>query len=130
MPRAAVALPGLDPEHEWQAALCVRLPAETIEFGAAADAAAALIAVKGLPDLLERRVRPGGPVGAVRVPGGGQIIEMTILPLVAPWAMWLRACGVAEKGKTRSTTGRMFPFSTRVVISLSCLPLARMNRNE
>jgi len=66
--RAAVALihevapPGLDPEQEWQAALCARFPvakkfvralAETIEFGATADAAAVLIALKGLPDLLD-----------------------------------------------------------------------------
>jgi hypothetical protein len=79
--RAAVALihevapPGLDPEQEWQVALCARFPvakkfvralAETIEFGATADAASVLIALKGLPDLLEARPSKRG---ADRVPG-------------------------------------------------------------
>ncbi|GAA2533597.1 hypothetical protein GCM10010201_36230 [Pilimelia columellifera subsp. columellifera] len=68
--RAAVALihevapPGADPEQEWQTALAARFPvarkfvrllAETIEFGATADAAAVLIALNGLPDLLDAR---------------------------------------------------------------------------
>jgi len=76
--RAAVALihevapPGLDPEQEWQAALCARFPvarkfvrrlAETIEFGATADAAKVLIALQGLPDLLDARPSRRVPTG-------------------------------------------------------------------
>jgi hypothetical protein len=76
--RAAVANihevlpPGLDPDAEWQSALCARLPlarkflkllAETIEFGATADASQVLIAFQGLPELLDakptKRVRTG-----------------------------------------------------------------------
>jgi TnpA family transposase len=76
--RAAVALihevapPGTNPEAEWQAALCARLPvarrfvrvlAETIEFGATADAARVLIALRGLPALLEAKPSKRVPTG-------------------------------------------------------------------
>jgi TnpA family transposase len=76
--RAAVATihevlpPAVDPDAEWQAALCRRLPlarkfvrplAETIEFGATTDAAKVLIALNGLPDLLEARASKKVPTG-------------------------------------------------------------------
>ena len=76
--RAAVALihevlpPGVDPDAEWQAALCARLPlarkflpvlAETIGFGATADAAKVLFALKGLPDLLAAKSSKRIPTG-------------------------------------------------------------------
>jgi TnpA family transposase len=89
--RAAVANihevlpPGVDPDAEWQAALCRRLPlarkfvrplAETIEFGATADAAKVLIALHGLPELLE--VRP-----SKRVPAGfldARLADVEVVP--------------------------------------------------
>jgi TnpA family transposase len=70
--RAAVAPPGVDPEQEWQAALCARLPvarkfvralAETVEFGATADAARVLIALQDLPALLDAKASKRVPTG-------------------------------------------------------------------
>ncbi len=94
--RAAVALigevapPGVNPEAEWQAALCARPPlarkfikilAETIEFGATADAAKILIALQGLPALLEANPSERVPTTPARPRstwyrrgGGGQVL--------------------------------------------------------
>ena len=57
-------------------------------------------------------------------------ILMTAFPFARPVSTYAIASFVDSKGKTRSTTGRMFPASISEVIWLNCAPLARMNRNE
>ena len=109
--RAAVANihevlpPGLDPNAEWQAALCSRLPlarkfltllAETIEFGASADATRVLIAFRGLPELLEARPSKRVPTGYL----DARLVDVDVVP--AGWRAQVFSAGRPEETVDRA----------------------------